>query len=66
MFQSEHVAARLHAAARAVGGCAIYTSDRPKVHDFALLRTELVAALARAAAGRGDPPRKPREKGARR
>ncbi len=39
MFQSEHVAARLHAAARAVGGCAIYTSDRPKVHDFALLRT---------------------------
>ena len=39
MSQSEHVAAGLHAAARAVGGCAIYTSDRPKVHDFALLRT---------------------------
>ncbi len=26
--------------------------------DFAQLRVELVAALARAAAGRGDPPRK--------
>ena len=38
MFQSEHPAAGLHAAARAVGGCAVYTSDRPGVHDFALLR----------------------------
>ncbi|KAJ1489962.1 raffinose synthase, partial [Baffinella frigidus] len=38
MFQSEHPAARLHAAARAVGGCAVYTSDRPDVHDFTLLR----------------------------
>ena len=28
--------------------------------DFALLRAELVAALARAAAGKGDPPRRPR------
>ncbi|WP_282440975.1 ribonuclease P protein component [Novosphingobium sp. SG919] len=27
--------------------------------DFALLRSELVQALARAAAGKGDPPRKP-------
>ena len=26
--------------------------------DFALLRTELLAALERAAAGKGDPPRK--------
>ena len=25
-------------AARAVGGCSVYTSDRPKVHDFNLLR----------------------------
>lgn len=33
--------------------------------DFALLRTELQAALARVAAGKGDPPRKPRS-GARR
>lgn len=38
MFQSDHVAASLHAAARAVGGCAVYTSDRPQVHDFDLLR----------------------------
>jgi ribonuclease P protein component len=28
--------------------------------DFALLREELCAALGRAAAGKGDPPRKPR------
>ncbi len=28
--------------------------------DFALLRSELEAALARVAAGKGDPPRKPR------
>lgn len=35
--------------------------------DFANLRDELVAALARAAAGKGDPPRKPRTgKGAKR
>ena len=33
--------------------------------DFALLRTELQAALARAAAGKGDPPRKPRTTGQR-
>lgn len=30
--------------------------------DFALLRTELEAALARAKAGKGDPPRRNREK----
>ncbi len=29
--------------------------------DFGLLRDELLAALARAAAGKGDPPRKPRD-----
>jgi ribonuclease P protein component len=28
--------------------------------DFALLRAELAAALARVAAGKGDPPRRPR------
>lgn len=28
--------------------------------DFALLRSELLAALARAAAGKGDAPRRPR------
>ncbi|EKX38074.1 hypothetical protein GUITHDRAFT_165320 [Guillardia theta CCMP2712] len=38
MFQSEHPAAELHAAARSVGGCAVYTSDRPTVHNFDLLR----------------------------
>lgn len=38
MFQSEHPAAGLHAAARSVGGCAVYTSDRPETHDFKLLR----------------------------
>jgi ribonuclease P protein component len=30
--------------------------------DFALLREELTAALSRAAAGKGDPPRRPRVK----
>ena len=30
--------------------------------DFAKLREELAAALSRAAAGKGDPPRKPRSK----
>ncbi len=31
--------------------------------DFAALRTELQAALARIAAGKGDPPRKPKHGG---
>jgi raffinose synthase len=30
--------AEYHAAARAVGGCAIYVSDKPGQHDFNLLR----------------------------
>ena len=34
--------------------------------DFAMLRGELIAALSRAAAGKGDPPRKPRADGKRR
>lgn len=34
--------------------------------DFAALRSELGEALARAAAGRGDPPRGPRRKGGNR
>lgn len=38
MFQSAHPAAGLHAAARAVGGCAVYVSDAPGKHDSALLR----------------------------
>ncbi|XP_010554842.1 PREDICTED: probable galactinol--sucrose galactosyltransferase 2 [Tarenaya hassleriana] len=38
MFQSLHPAAEYHAAARAVGGCAIYVSDKPGNHNFELLR----------------------------
>lgn len=38
MFQSALPSASLHAAARAVGGGAIYVSDHPGAHDFGLLR----------------------------
>lgn len=38
MFHSLHPAAEYHAAARAVGGCAIYVSDKPGNHDFDLLK----------------------------
>ncbi|KAG5387707.1 hypothetical protein IGI04_029248 [Brassica rapa subsp. trilocularis] len=38
MFHSLHPMAEYHAAARAVGGCAIYVSDKPGQHDFNLLR----------------------------
>lgn len=38
MFHSKHVAAEYHAAARAVGGCGIYVSDRPHDHDFKVLK----------------------------
>ncbi|KAL6562475.1 flavodoxin-like fold protein [Orobanche gracilis] len=38
MFQSLHEMAEYHAAARAVGGCAIYVSDKPGQHDFNLLK----------------------------
>ncbi|CAM0912194.1 unnamed protein product [Alopecurus aequalis] len=38
MFHSAHPMAEYHAAARAVGGCAIYVSDKPGHHDFNLLR----------------------------
>ncbi|KAL2633967.1 hypothetical protein R1flu_005446 [Riccia fluitans] len=38
MFQSLHPAAEYHAAARAVGGCSIYVSDKPGNHDLDLLR----------------------------
>ena len=38
MFHSVHPAAAMHAAARAVGGCSVYTSDAPGKHDFELLR----------------------------
>jgi len=38
MFQSKHPVAGLHAAARAVGGCAVYVSDRPGEHNFDVLK----------------------------
>lgn len=38
MFHSLHPAAEYHAAARAVGGCAIYVSDKPGHHNFDLLK----------------------------
>ncbi|KAL2945023.1 putative galactinol--sucrose galactosyltransferase 1 [Bienertia sinuspersici] len=38
MFQSLHPMAEYHGAARAVGGCAIYVSDKPGQHDFELLK----------------------------
>jgi len=38
MFQSKHCAAGLHAAARAVGGCAVYVSDKPGEHNFDVLK----------------------------
>lgn len=38
MFHSLHPMAEYHAAARAVGGCSIYVSDKPGHHDFDLLR----------------------------
>ncbi|PIN23823.1 hypothetical protein CDL12_03445 [Handroanthus impetiginosus] len=38
MFHSLHEMAEYHAAARAVGGCAIYVSDKPGQHDFKLLK----------------------------
>ncbi|XP_007020358.2 PREDICTED: probable galactinol--sucrose galactosyltransferase 1 [Theobroma cacao] len=38
MFHSLHPMAEYHGAARAVGGCGIYVSDKPGQHDFKLLR----------------------------
>ncbi|XP_020264315.1 probable galactinol--sucrose galactosyltransferase 1 isoform X2 [Asparagus officinalis] len=38
MFHSLHPMAEYHGAARAVGGCAIYVSDKPGYHDFNLLK----------------------------
>ncbi|KAI3959708.1 hypothetical protein MKW98_018808 [Papaver atlanticum] len=38
MFHSLHPAAEYHGAARAVGGCAIYVSDKPGHHNFNLLK----------------------------
>ncbi|XP_004304392.1 PREDICTED: probable galactinol--sucrose galactosyltransferase 2 [Fragaria vesca subsp. vesca] len=38
MFHSLHPAADYHGAARSIGGCAIYVSDKPGNHNFDLLR----------------------------
>ncbi|KAF5750210.1 galactinol--sucrose galactosyltransferase 2 isoform X1 [Tripterygium wilfordii] len=38
MFHSLHPAADYHAAARAIGGCPIYVSDKPGNHNFELLK----------------------------
>jgi raffinose synthase len=43
MFQSGHPMGAYHAAGRAVSGAPIYVSDKPKAHDFPLLR-KLVCA----------------------
>ncbi|CAB9520651.1 Galactinol--sucrose galactosyltransferase [Seminavis robusta] len=37
MFHSKHESAELHAAARAIGGCPVYVSDKPGQHDPELL-----------------------------
>ncbi|MHB9132263.1 MAG: Sip1-related alpha-galactosidase [Armatimonadota bacterium] len=38
MFQSGHPMGAFHAAARAIGGCPIYVSDKPDGHNFDVLR----------------------------
>ncbi|CAK9143946.1 unnamed protein product [Ilex paraguariensis] len=38
MFHSNHTTAEFHGAARALGGCAVYVSDKPGKHDFKILR----------------------------
>ncbi|XWS47860.1 hypothetical protein CRYUN_Cryun13aG0021700 [Craigia yunnanensis] len=38
MFQSKHETAEFHGVARAIGGCAVYVSDKPGNHDFEILR----------------------------
>jgi raffinose synthase len=38
MFQSGHPMGAFHAAGRAVSGGAVYVSDKPEEHDFAVLR----------------------------
>ena len=38
MFHSLHESAELHAAARAIGGCPLYVSDRPGEHNTTLLK----------------------------
>jgi len=43
MFQTDHPTSYIHAIARAVGGCAIYVSDKPEKHNFELLSRLVLA-----------------------
>ncbi|KAG4389891.1 hypothetical protein GLYMA_06G175466v4 [Glycine max] len=36
--ESKHETAESHAAARSIGGCAVYVSDKPGNHDFKILK----------------------------
>lgn len=38
MFHSNHSTAEFHGAARALGGCPVYVSDKPGEHDFKILK----------------------------
>uniref|UniRef100_A0A7N0VEP6 galactinol--sucrose galactosyltransferase n=1 Tax=Kalanchoe fedtschenkoi TaxID=63787 RepID=A0A7N0VEP6_KALFE len=38
MFHSNHSTAEFHGAARALGGCAVYVSDKPGTQDFEILK----------------------------
>ncbi|XP_010250976.1 PREDICTED: probable galactinol--sucrose galactosyltransferase 2 [Nelumbo nucifera] len=38
MFHSNHATAEFHGAARALGGCGVYVSDKPGTHDFKILK----------------------------
>ncbi|KAM0940290.1 putative galactinol--sucrose galactosyltransferase [Dioscorea sansibarensis] len=38
MFHSDHPSAEFHGAARAIGGCSVYVSDKPAKHNFEILR----------------------------
>ncbi|PON85231.1 Glycosyl hydrolase [Trema orientale] len=38
MFHSKHETAEFHGAARALGGCAVYVSDKPGNQDFKILK----------------------------
>jgi len=50
MFQSGHAMGAFHAAGRAVSGAPVYVSDKPGVHDFALLKKLVLSdgSVARA------------------
>ncbi|KAH7528325.1 hypothetical protein FEM48_Zijuj05G0060700 [Ziziphus jujuba var. spinosa] len=37
-FYSDHYTAYFHGAARALGGCSVYVSDRPGKHDFEVIK----------------------------